>query len=328
MAILSALALDTPAAPQELNPLVPANLSSVVMRLLEKEPDRRLASAAEVAAALADIEQGLGPRAVDTASRSKPPSTMIASTGPRRGRRLRVLALFLGVLILIIPLSWFGWNAWRDAPSVLPVAPPGPRKFSLAFEGNGKVILPIQYDWSHPLTIEAWFAVKKFAGGGHQNIIADGPAGGFHLGIANSTGSLDCLIHTKNGPAIFVSDTPLQPGQAHHVAMVLTPDAARLYQDGKLVAETNLQGPRPSISPIMLANTSGKEEGGLRGQLFDVRFSKSLRYQKDFIPSPRLERDADTWALYSCDEGKGAKLGDASDNGHHGDIIGGAWQAF
>jgi WD40 repeat protein len=41
IAILHALALDTPKPPREVNPQVPAELSALVMRLLEKKPERR-----------------------------------------------------------------------------------------------------------------------------------------------------------------------------------------------------------------------------------------------------------------------------------------------
>jgi TPR repeat protein len=50
---LSSLALDTPEPPAALRPDVPAALNDLVVRLLEKDPQKRPASAAEVAARLA-----------------------------------------------------------------------------------------------------------------------------------------------------------------------------------------------------------------------------------------------------------------------------------
>ncbi len=52
MAILTALALDTPTEPSEVNRQIPPALSRLVMHLLEKEPGRRCASAREVVDAL------------------------------------------------------------------------------------------------------------------------------------------------------------------------------------------------------------------------------------------------------------------------------------
>ena len=339
MAILSALALDTPAAPHEVNPLVPAELSAVVMRLLEKEPDRRPASAAEVAAALADIEERQGPGdvrrqaalgALETDSHSNPPSTIMVSAGPRRGRRLRVLALFLGVLILI-PLSWLGWDAWRGAPSATSgaVAPPGPRPFCLAFEGHGKVILPISTWLVASMACDRGLvyvdqevrrrrAPEHYRGWSCRRLSPGDLELDRRVGLPDPYQQRTCHSHLGHAAAAR-SSSPRRHG-AHARRRPAVP--GRQAGGRKKPA----RGPRPSISPIILANASGKEAEGLCGQLFDVRFSKSLRYQRDFVTSPRLERDADTWALYPCDEGKDAKLVDASGNGHHGDIIGGTWQ--
>ncbi len=55
MAILSSLALDNPPPPHELNPQCPADLSRLTMQMLEKQLDRRSASARLIADALAKI---------------------------------------------------------------------------------------------------------------------------------------------------------------------------------------------------------------------------------------------------------------------------------
>jgi serine/threonine protein kinase len=52
MAVLSSLALDTPAEPKTLNPEIPTALSKLIVRLLEKNPEARPESAATVADAL------------------------------------------------------------------------------------------------------------------------------------------------------------------------------------------------------------------------------------------------------------------------------------
>jgi serine/threonine protein kinase/Leucine-rich repeat (LRR) protein len=55
MAVLTSLAVVTPPAPHALNPDLPPALSDLIMRLLEKDPEKRPAGAAEVAAALREI---------------------------------------------------------------------------------------------------------------------------------------------------------------------------------------------------------------------------------------------------------------------------------
>jgi len=61
MAILMALATHTPPVPAALNPEIPGDLSELTMRLLDKDPSRRPASATEVVALLGKIEQRLAP---------------------------------------------------------------------------------------------------------------------------------------------------------------------------------------------------------------------------------------------------------------------------
>jgi formylglycine-generating enzyme required for sulfatase activity/serine/threonine protein kinase len=65
-----------------------------------------------------------------------------------------------------------------------------------------------------------------------------------------------------------------------------------------------------------------------RGSFDELRVSKVARYTADFIPQRRFEPDADTIALYHCDEGSGDKLIDASGNGHHGKLTNAKWAPF
>src|SRR5207244_3813500 len=62
MAVLNALATHHPTPPREVEPSVPASLSQLTMRLLEKAPQRRPASAGEVSAELRRIEEELAAR--------------------------------------------------------------------------------------------------------------------------------------------------------------------------------------------------------------------------------------------------------------------------
>ena len=61
MAILQSLAVDAPTPPRALNPLVPAALSDLVVRLLSKLPAARPTSAREVIEALRRVEAALPP---------------------------------------------------------------------------------------------------------------------------------------------------------------------------------------------------------------------------------------------------------------------------
>jgi formylglycine-generating enzyme required for sulfatase activity/serine/threonine protein kinase len=68
VATLVAVALNTPAAPATINREVPAGLSDLVMKLLEKDPAKRIASAQHLVAALLALERQLARReATETA---------------------------------------------------------------------------------------------------------------------------------------------------------------------------------------------------------------------------------------------------------------------
>jgi serine/threonine protein kinase len=75
IASLTSLALDTPEPPASLSPEVPAALSDLILRLLEKSPEDRPTSAADVALALA----------ADDASIELPPPEAPAATPQRSG---------------------------------------------------------------------------------------------------------------------------------------------------------------------------------------------------------------------------------------------------
>ncbi len=66
---LMAVATEQPPPPCEANPELPAELSDLVMQLLEKDPQRRPASAAAVAESLQSLEQKLRRRRSRTARR-------------------------------------------------------------------------------------------------------------------------------------------------------------------------------------------------------------------------------------------------------------------
>jgi hypothetical protein len=98
---LLALATEAPPPIQSLNPDVPAPLAGLVMRLLEKDPAKRIATARDVLRAIDDVEKAL-------ASPHKP---------PRRGRGVLVAAGF-GALALVVAAAaaYVYWPAHSPAP--------------------------------------------------------------------------------------------------------------------------------------------------------------------------------------------------------------------
>jgi hypothetical protein len=112
------------------------------------------------------------------------------------------------------------------------------------------------------------------------------------------------------------------------VAGVLAAGELRLFVNGKRVGTLKttkklMLGPLPWIDP------EGKGTGRLGREFFgtirEVRISNSARYDADFTPAKRLRPDADTLALYHCDEETGDVLTDSSGHKRHGKIIGAKW---
>ena len=61
------------------------------------------------------------------------------------------------------------------------------------------------------------------------------------------------------------------------------------------------------------------------GVIDELRFSNTVRYDEDFTPAKRYEKDEHTIALYHFDEGQGEILKDSSGNGYDGTIVGAKW---
>ncbi|HEX4132873.1 MAG TPA: protein kinase [Pirellulales bacterium] len=127
-----------------------------------------------------------------------------------------------------------------------------------------------------------------------------------------------------------VAFTPTETDQRLHVAGVMADNALQLYVDGRLAGTSSLTT-KPAktfeicnlgaMAPAPKDNTWAPFDGTID----EVRISDGARYDKDFTPQERLEPDAQTWALYHCDEGSGDVLVDASGRGNHGKVIGATW---
>jgi urea transport system substrate-binding protein len=137
MAVLTALAVDTPRPVCELNPEVPAALGELVGRLLEKDPARRPASAHEVRSLLQAIESAMGGSGGSTVVLAPAPTAPVSpglGTSPlavpgRRGPRwlfpagvLTGVAL-LGAVGLLAVWSRLGSRGGADTPAA-PTGPP------------------------------------------------------------------------------------------------------------------------------------------------------------------------------------------------------------
>jgi len=113
---------------------------------------------------------------------------------------------------------------------------------------------------------------------------------------------------------------PNQPELRSHMAAVKSKDRLSFYLNGKRIDSVELLG------PVKLDAVETFALGGASPTWFhEIRVSKIARYSEDFTPQARFEPDADTLALYHCDEGKGDLLKDCSGNKHNVKLQGATW---
>jgi serine/threonine protein kinase/formylglycine-generating enzyme required for sulfatase activity len=152
---LMAVAMNVPAPPHALNPPLPRPLSDLVMKLLEKEPAKRMASAREVIAAIQALEREpvapvapppvpavITPAVQDSprAERTEQPVPRLPYVKPARKRRpprrhtlvvvaVAALALLLGGVVLLWPTAMGTVRIEVDDPDV-----------KVTFDKNGATI--------------------------------------------------------------------------------------------------------------------------------------------------------------------------------------------
>lgn len=84
---------------------------------------------------------------------------------------------------------------------------------------------------------------------------------------------------------------------------------------------------RVRLAVVLLSTLSAWSDFHFGGQIDEVRISSVARYTSDtmiLVPEARFVADERTIALWHFDEGSGMRALDASGNGHHGKLQGGA----
>jgi Protein kinase domain/Concanavalin A-like lectin/glucanases superfamily len=135
----------------------------------------------------------------------------------------------------------------------------------------------------------------------------------------------------SHAPLPSGNEIPITPGRWTHVAVVSDDKEVRFYTDGVQRVRLGRQAAAVQTEHPFRGLWLGAQPGPtgtayhFRGDMKEVRVSRTARYRDTFIPVPRFTPDADTLALYHCDDGHGDDFKDSSGHGHHGKILGGKW---
>jgi serine/threonine protein kinase len=131
MSTLMSLALESPPPPAQLSAQVPAELSDLIMRLIEKDRERRIGTADEVATILRTLERRFAPAeapATPAGTQVRPKATTgirppgdrtSVSPMPPRAKRRIPMAIGLAVLVTAAALPFvLGFVFMRPAPPI------------------------------------------------------------------------------------------------------------------------------------------------------------------------------------------------------------------
>lgn len=194
--------------------------------------------------------------------------------------------------------------------------PPIGGDYALRLAGGDSVTIPgPKLDLAGPWTLEGYYMpLEKAPNKQYASVLS--VSGQLSLSLNQDQSWYFSLAGGKSpGLLSVVRETP----KRIHVAVVRSEGEIRLYRDGKLQKKDSFEGTLSAPAGVFMIG------GHYNGLIDEVRISKVARYRADFTPAPRLASDADTLALYHCDEGQGDKLTDSSGNGHHGKIVGAKW---
>lgn len=172
-------------------------------------------------------------------------------------------------------------------------------------------------------TVEAWAYLDAYGTACATTLIARrgsgaAPMDGWTFGVVGSgagcAGTVGALSWAQAGgtePAV-TSSAIVPLGRWFHAAYTFSRDPASetgngsLYLDGALVASATIGVPSPtSTTPLRIGQDTRMPTYGWLGRIDDVRISAARRYAASFTPSPTLQVDRTTLALWRFDEGAG-----------------------
>ncbi len=172
---------------------------------------------------------------------------------------------------------------------------------------DGRSALRVQLDRTpEVLTLEAW--VRGGAPKGRQGLLCKTEDSGFAIfwsDVADG-GTLPAgFVHAGGAYASVGADRPWDFARWTHIALTYDGARVRFFVDGRLTAQAEASGAvTPNTLPLVIGadvDAQGRAVSFWKGDLDEVRLSRTARYTQDFEPTRRLTRDADTLVLLSFD---------------------------
>lgn len=235
----------------------------------------------------------------------------------------------------IVGAKWVRFESGPDVPSpselvVDPVPKPVSPDYALRLDAADQAIETrnVKLPSAGPWTVEGWVTPREPVSSGHgvALLFMIDPV---WVAARHDKGG---IFYTAGGPVLGggparVSDTKAVAGDRVHVALTRVPKGVQFFCNGV-----------PHGEPLAIAFSPGQAQFRVRppandmwshvlfnGDFDEVRVSSTIRYQEKFDPQPRFEPDADTVALYHCDEGTGDVLKDSSRNKFDGKLVDAKW---
>ena len=165
-----------------------------------------------------------------------------------------------------------------------------------------------------PFTVEAWVYPTKL--NESRGVVAKTQSSEFAIFLHSGRPQFD--VHVDGKYVSPKAKDKLQPETWNHVAGVFDGELAKLFVNGKLVQQLKAKGTRTVNSLPLFVGADpdgyGNPTREFAGQIDEVRLSTAVRYESEFEPAERHERDDETLLLLHFDKAVGPFLSDDSDD--------------
>ncbi len=339
--------------PRPLTDVIPGTpewLQTIILRLLEKDRNRRFQTATEVAQLLERCQTELrvkgfvqpipelDPKLQATTVemlKSAAESKTTPAGGNARGRGIRA-GLLSGLVVLLAVLAAMPYVGqrlarWFDTP--IPTLPKTELTAGLRFDGRDDYVAVTGLDWDYPqFTIEAMVTSSNASGQGTIAHLSGGTAKAVEFMALYDGAQADPGKRTSGariqGKSPYVNAYGPFAGEVRqHRALSFDGRYLNYYINGVWQGQRFAE-PHEGLQWRMTAlhiGCDGEQRSRFQGVIDQVRISRVARYTQNFPPVTSLPSDDKTLAMYDFREGKGETLRDVSGNGHDGKIVGAEW---